>query len=191
MCEWSSLESVLKKLNKTKYLILRNYETLIANIDCDDDLDILCFDKESLVRQLRAFPITSGDKVFNYYIMIKDKKIFIDIREVGDGYYDKKWERNMLKNRVKFRESYILDNENYKYSLLYHAILHKHSIPDKYKKILREMFGNEIGDNKYTDILLCNYMCKNGYSLQEPTDKWVTFNRQNYDRLEKLMIGSL
>lgn len=187
MCGWSSLESVLNKINKTKYLILRNYETLTKNIDYGDDIDILCSDKEDLIRQIHAVPITSGDKIFNYYIMIENKKIFIDIREIGDGYYDEKWERNMLKNRVKFRNFYILDNENYKYSLLYHVIIHKYNIPIKYSKILTEMFKTEIGDDERTDILLCDYMHKKGYSLLRPTDKGVVFNSQNYDRLTRLM----
>lgn len=187
MCVGGSLENMIKKLNKTEYLILRNYEILTTDMDCGEDIDILCSDKKSLVSLIHAFPITPGNNVFNYYIIVKDKKIFIDIREIGDGYYDKKWEQDMLKNRVKFRGFYILDKENYKYSLLYHAVIHKYSISNKYSKKLREMFGDKIGDNKFTDILLCNYMCKKGYSLQEPIDKGVAFNSQNHDRLQQLM----
>lgn len=188
MWKWKSLEEFLEELNQLEYLILRNYETLMEEIDLGGDIDILCADKQYLVNQIHALPIITGDNVFNYSVMIEDKKIPIDIREIGDGYYDAKWEKNMLANRLKAEKYYVLDNENYKYSLLYHVMIHKLIIPEKHIKKLENMFGMKIDNNERIDELLCRYMYEKGYSFFVPMDKGVTLNNENVSRLSKMLV---
>ena len=162
MRKWNSLKELFTKLNELEYVILRNHETLEEEIHAGGDIDILCPEKAYLVEQIHADRRVLRDEVFNYFVMIEDKKIPIDIREVGDGYYDEKWERDLLDKRVRTTEFYIMDDENYKYSLLYHALLHKFSIKEAYIDTLNDMFGTEIGNDDGTYKLLGNYMRKMG-----------------------------
>lgn len=187
MWKWDSLEEFFVKLNEIKYVILRNYETLEKDIDMGGDIDILCSDKTYAVEQIHAYKRVSGDEVFNYFIMVGDKKIPVDVREVGDGYYDEKWEKAMLEERVKTMEYYVMDHENYKYSLLYHALLHKFEIKGIYIKRLEDMFGTKIGNNDKTYKLLGDYMRKKGYSIPVPVDRGVEFNKRNYKKICKII----
>lgn len=188
MWKWNSLKEFFEKLNEMEYVILRNYETLEEDIDAGGDIDILCSNKKYVVDQIHAYKRVSGDEIFNFFIMVGDKKIPVDIREVGDGYYDEKWEKVMLEKRMKTTEYYIMDDENYRYSLLYHALLHKFKIKEIYVVRLKNMFGTEIGNNDKTYKVLVDYMRKKGYSIPIPADRGVEFNMKKYEKLCK-MIG--
>lgn len=183
MWKWNSLKDLFGKLNEMEYVILRNHETLEEEISMGGDIDILCLKKAYVVDQIHADKRILRDETFNYFIMVKDKKIPIDIREVGDGYYDEKWEKNMLNKRIKTAGFYIMDEENYKYSLLYHALLHKFEIKETYIYRLKDMFGIEIGNDDNTYKLLGNYMRKMGYMIPIPVDKGVKFNREKYKKI--------
>lgn len=187
MWKWNSLKDLFAKLNETKYVVLRNYETLEEEIDEGGDIDILCSEKKYVVDHIHAYKRVSGDEIFNYFVMVGDKRIPIDIREVGDGYYDERWEKAMLQKRIKFMKYYIMDEENYKYSLLYHALLHKFKIREDYIKRLKDMFGIEIGNNDVTDELLGVYMHKRGYFIPIPVDKGVEFNEEKYKKICKII----
>jgi len=187
MWEWNSIENFLRKLNESEYLILRNYENLLEETFSGGDIDILCSNKEDVARQIHAILRSPESGGFNYYVVIGERKVPVDIREVGDGYYDEKWERQMLCNRIKTAQYYVMDYENYGYSLLYHAMIHKAVIAKKYVEMLGAVFGIKIGNNEQTDYLLCNYMHKNGYCFSVPKDRGVEFNVENYTRLGRVM----
>lgn len=187
MQKWNSLEELFERLNRVEYVMLRNYENLQAEIAGGGDIDILCADKEQAVNLICAYPRVQGREAFNYYTVVADEKIPIDIREVGDGYYDEAWESSMLQNRVKNADYYMMDDENYKYSLLYHALLHKAAIADKYVDLLEKMFERTIEISDGTDQLLSGYLCKKGYIISIPKDKGVEFNEENCRRLCEVM----
>ncbi len=189
MRKQDSLEELFERLNGLEYVILRNHEDLRAEIANGGDMDILCADKEQAAEQIYAYPRVPGKEVFNYYAMAADKRIPIDIREVGDGYYDEAWEKSMLQNRVKTGDFYILDEENYKYSLLYHTLLHKPAIAEKYMDLLKKMFQRTVEEGGGTDRLLSDYLCEKGYKISIPRDQGVEFNEENCRRLEKAMKG--
>lgn len=187
MWKWDSLKDLFTKLTEMDYVILRNHETLEEEVNAGGDIDILCAEKTYVVDQIHAYKRVLEDVVFNYFIIIGDKKIPIDIREVGDGYYDEKWEKNMLKKKVKTAKYYIMDDENYKYSLLYHALLHKFTIKEIYINRLESMFGIRIGNNDDTFELLGKYMREMGYSVPIPVDKGVEFDKERYKKLCKII----
>ena len=187
MWKWNSLKDLFAKLNEMEYVILRNYEALEAEIDAGGDIDILCSKKIYIVDHIHAYKRVPGDEVFNYFVIVGDKRVPIDIREVGDGYYDEKWEKAILKKRIKTIEYYIMDEENYKYSLLYHVLLHKYRIKGAYIKRLKDMFGMEIGNDDGTDKLLGNYMREMGYFIPIPVDGGVEFNKEKYKKLRKII----
>lgn len=187
MKKWNSFKEFFEELNKEKYTILRNHETMMEDIYNGGDIDILCEKKQCLVEHIHAFPRAEREVIFNYWVIIEGRKVPIDIREIGDGYYDEKWEKSMLYNRIKTVEYFILDDENYKYSLLYHAIVHKPFISEKYIKMIGNMFGKTIKNDENTDRLLCNYMTQMGYSISRPIDRGVSFNKESCARLQKIL----
>lgn len=189
MRKWNSLEELFEKLNGLEYVMIRNHENLRAEIANGGDIDILCADKEQVVNQIYAFPRVPGKEVFNYYTVVADTRLPIDIRETGDGYYDEAWERSMLSDRIKAADYYVMDDENYRYSLLYHTLLHKPAIAEKYKDLLKKMFKETIEKSERADRLLCDYLCEKGYVIAIPRDRGVEFNEENYRRLQKMMKG--
>ena len=146
---WNSVEELFGALNqKCNYLILRNYEEMHDdNALCvnHEDIDILCDDRRLLIDVMHAYP--RGKKTYGvrYYILLKNVKVPVDIRQVGDCYYDTNWEKNMLAHK-KMSElgMYVMNDEDYYYSLAYHGILQKKSFAEEYMERLY-LIGKKIG----------------------------------------------
>lgn len=180
-------ENTLKKIwNQVKdenFLVMRNYENMLDDINNSGDIDILCESKERFAGQLSANPVQQRVNSYNYYIDIDGCKIPMDIREIGDGYYDKKWEEDMLKHKESFQDYYIMTREDYVYSLLYHALIHKQSIADKYKEIFLEIF--KTCNTEELLKKLKRYMKERGYEPVYPLDAGVAFNENNFIFLQE------
>lgn len=139
MKNWKSLLEMFNELNyKNNYLILRNFEMYTKNILLEehDDIDILCDDREKIIQTMGAEKINESDDI-HFLVNIAETNIRVDIRWVGDTYYDEIWERNMLNTRIMYQGSfYVMNDENYYYSILYHEIFHKRELREDYIKRL-------------------------------------------------------
>ena len=184
MSAWTSFEEFVEELNKQKYLVLRNYENVLEELEQGGDLDILCEDKEEIVTNLKALPRNNREVCFNYYVMVQDRKLLLDIRNVGDGYYDTKWEKEMLEKRIFNGTFFIMDEENYKYSLLYHALIHKKEIPSKYINRFCDQFMQAEMNEKWPYKLLGQFIATKKYRLVKPKDPSVKFNKKNFNKLK-------
>jgi len=180
---WKNLEELFKILNETtNYVVLRNFETIFKNnINKEHpDIDILTDNYEDVVS------ITNSKSVFNKKFRVHHKvKVgngynLFDFRYVGDNYYDRAWEMDILKNKVLSGEDLYIPRQNdYFYSLLYHALIHKLSISEDYKSRFVTM-GRDLGlKNLSYDLfgnrgsafkILNNYMNKKGYHYVDPVD---------------------
>ena len=175
------IEDVFKRLNtkKIKYVVLRNWELFFDDlfIEGHNDIDLLCknsFHKGKLIKTFNAIPIanTFGSK---YISFIGGQRIILDIRIVGDGYYCKKWENNMIKNRVfDSRGFFILCNADYKHSLIYHVLIQKKDISVSYLERFKK-WELELNKNSLFSILQ-NYMSVMEYYFSKPFDKFVVQN---------------
>ena len=101
MKKWLNAQAVFQTLNENfTYLVLRNFELFYNSIlmDSHADIDLLCYkkDKKAIVKLLDAQPRLNRDDGIHYQITIAQEVIPIDLRWVGDGYYDATWEQNML-----------------------------------------------------------------------------------------------
>jgi len=127
------------------YVCLRNFEEYEDNKLTDEhlDIDVLCEDKKQFIAFSGAIPKTIRHGLLphtNYFLNISGKLIRIDIFTPGDGYYDKRWARKMLKTRVLYKNLfYVLEEEVYFYSLLYHSIVHKYEFCKDYSLKLSNM----------------------------------------------------
>jgi hypothetical protein len=176
---WTSASELFYILNACeRYVVLRNFEELPeqATLNGHDDIDFLVMDYSNFVFLL------NGRKVFNksyrvhYSIVIKGVEVLCDVRYVGDNYFDRCWQEDILKKRVLYNQFYVPDTEDLKYSVLYHALIHKSLIAEDYKVKLRHWFLNT--ELKSLRNYLALYMDEKRYKYTEPTDLSVYFNRK-------------
>jgi hypothetical protein len=175
---FDSLADVFIELNKCpelKWVITHNFDKFVTG----DDIDFLTDDYYYFMRILDTFEKPKGSK-FNSisdggtsvrnYITVGCKNIPIDIRYVGDNFYDKKLQTDMLNSRVKHPNGFYVPNpEMHLYSLIYHAIIHKKTISSTYIKVFNQYGIDDSSINKRDLRNILNiYMTKNGYSYCKP-----------------------
>ena len=172
---YDSLEDFFLSINnKTNYLVLRNYEGFSSGVFLLDhpDIDILCDNSENFLLLIKSKSRTNNIKdTIHRKVIIGEKDVAVDIRSVGDGYYCSEWEREMLETKVLYNNLfYVLNTENYYYSLLYHAHFQKDVISNDYVTKLR-MMGRSLGVSDKDSISLTTleaYMRKKNYKFTYP-----------------------
>lgn len=190
------------KDSSIEYAILRNYENLLEEslyVDGHGDIDLICSNSKQLAQYLNARPheghIQNGvhDEV-HYYIHINHDYVSLDLRFVGDGYYCEKWQKEMLERRTMQNGFYVLDDIDYFYSLIYHAIFQKKNLTDEYKNRLKKMAEN-VGilvrepSTQFFVGLLEDFMVKNDYQYVYPLDKHVPLKTKHIQKIRLLKIN--
>ena len=169
----------LNKFKKLTYVVLRDQRTE------KDDIDILVNDYflfkriadcHSYKNKILNFISNSGDpledggfKVANY-IKIKNKIIKLDVRYIGDGYFDTKWQKKILESRKFYRGYYIPCKENLTYTLLYHIVYHKGYIDKKYTVFLKKI--NKLKTINLNEIMIMvnRHLKLKKYKISRPSD---------------------
>jgi predicted Ser/Thr protein kinase len=113
-------------------------------------------------------------------VNIAGQEITVDIRFVGDGYYCEEWERKILAGRVKLGNIWVPDTENLFYSLLYHALVHKPRLSNRYRRMLGEMAPTVGMDGQ---------IAESDGQLWACLDQFMLVNRYTYDRPSELAIS--
>lgn len=162
-----------------EYLIMRNWEGFYDDIliEGHNDIDVLCANQKSRDMLTDAF---TAKKVtldgFHFSFIHRGMEVTLDTRIVGDGYYDINWQRSMLKNRVRNPLGfYVMSDEDYFYSLAYHAIYQKKAgLSEEYRERLAEM-RPECKDYQQADYIkaLHEYMLRHGYFYTHTVDDSV------------------
>lgn len=186
--EFKSIHEVINTLKhqQVNYLILRNYDNMLSDdiyMDGHGDVDCLCVDARHMSNILGAKVYTNKpNQVCNdgthFYILIRGKEVSLDLRHVGDGYYCEKWQRDMLSRKVEHDGYYVMEKEDYFYSLIYHAILQKPYLSLEYRQRLSKMaielgFEDKLYSEKELICMLELYMQKHGYTYTYPMDIFV------------------
>lgn len=188
---WESISQLFYILNLTiDYVVLRNFECLPEqyHMKSHGDIDLLTnnYTEICLITNSKPF-FNEPDRVLNK-VKIAQEEVLFDFRHVGDGYYDQEWESSILKNRkLSDKGFYIPDDEDYFYTLLYHAVIHKPRVSRDYINRLLEMAEN-IGIQHFSYQTLTqedefkhfmeDYLNKKGYRYTVPKDPSVYFNRK-------------
>lgn len=202
--KFSTLEVFFEQLNRTdglEYVVLRNFENFPgqATLAEHPDIDILVNDYYLFKRVTggigykHKLPNSShssgpayeygGYKVANK-VMIGGQDLTVDVRFVGDDYYDAKWQLSILRNRVRRGCFFVPDSTNLFYSLLYHALVHKRRLSEDYRDRLTRMACDlrdvEVEKVQYNErefwALLDTYMGKAGYRYVRPRELNIPFN---------------
>lgn len=169
------------------YVILRNWENFYDDlfIEGHNDIDILCKNekhKKKIINIFDAQPAKNNFYNSKYFFVWLNKKIYLDFRVVGDGYYCKRWEKNMLESKVLNEKGfYSLNQNDYFYSLIYHAMIHKGCLINDYRSVL-----NSIKQVDDFETELIHFMKANKYFLSVPLDKYV--GQYNIKKFSKYLL---
>lgn len=172
--------------NAIEYCVLRNHECLPEEytIEGHGDIDLLVENKNYILYLTLAKPIFRESYRVYHTIMISGLEVPFDFRYVGDNYYDRPWEENILKTRVLQKDSFYTPNTIHQYfTLLYHAYIQKWEVKEdyfpkltNYAKEINEVFIPEI---EPTIKQLDAFMEDNRYEYTIPIDKSVVYNTKN------------
>lgn len=155
---FDDLDSALAAIT-CDYVVLRNFDG-----EQTGDVDLLVHDLAEAVRSLGALRVNPEPYRVQYAVRIGGQWVPFDLRHVGDGYYDEKWQRNILDAREGNRP----DDEHWYYSLLYHALHHKGTLSGYADTLERIRPGAQ-----HTREALGAWMDKQGYRYTHPSDVTV------------------
>lgn len=185
---WNNFDELFYILNLTSnYIVLRNFDNLEEQLTTTHpDVDILTENKNLTKDILNAVETTNKSYRVQHSVKINNKDINFDIRYVGDNYYDKNWEIELLQTKVKHEKGfYIPDNLNLFYSLIYHALIHKQHISEDYINQFLALSIRLNLDCKVYNLIdtslfdrLLSYMNEHNYDIVEPYDLSVFFNER-------------
>jgi len=196
--EWSSFEDFISYANKHfNWVVLRNFEYLPDNFFGNDkDVDILCNDFPNFIQSMKLKKRSYGTAA--YFTTIDFKIVHFDVRFLGDGYYDKLWEYQILSNKVYTDKGVPRpDDLNYFYSLLYHAKIQKNFFNPNYMKrilALSKIIGEkkikleDLDNDSYLANLLSLFMIKNQYYYTSPLDINVGKNKRFLRKMSKVVL---
>ena len=183
MKNWKSAEHVFNALNDNfPYIVIRNFEDFFNSLLMDDhaDLDLLCKkkDRKKIIRLLEAEPRLDRDDGIHFQFQVASQQIPLDIRYDGDGYYDKNWEKAMLRSRILDpRGFYRMNADEYFWSLLYHALYHKGTISKEYLLRLEEMKPELFpADQGGLEAHLSRFMRKHHYYYTISKDHYLWYH---------------
>jgi hypothetical protein len=195
---WESFNELFEILNLTsKYVVLRNYDNLESQFtSLHPDVDLLVENKEQTIDILNAKATTNKKYRVQYSVKINNKNINFDLRHVGDGYYDYRWENDILKRKIKLENIFVPDDLNLFYSLLYHVFIHKKNVSSDYlvdfialsKPINLKLKTSDLLEENLMDMLL-TFMHEEKYSFIEPNDLTVYYNTNILKRRIALKVS--
>ena len=175
---WRSLSEMFAFLGETiPYAVLRNGEALPEGFDpLHDDIDMLVANVDDCVGLLGARKAPSGGAL--HVVEVGGRDVKLDLRSVGDGYFDEGWERRMLSSRVVNAHGvYVLSPENHFHALVYHALYQKRAIARDYPRKARAAAAaiGVAGDGfDAWAMALEAFMARNGYRFARPRDRTVS-----------------
>ena len=188
---FNSKKDLFKRLNeskKLKYVLLRDQKSEKEDIDIlvnDYFLFKRIADCHSYKNKNLNFISNSGDpiedggfKVANFVKIKNNKVIKLDVRYIGDGYFDNNWQKNILNNRKFYQGHYIPSKENFTYSLLYHIVYHKGYIDKKYVFLLKKALKLNTVDLKQTMTTINKYLKLKKYKITRPFDLTIPITHQ-------------
>lgn len=187
---WETWEDFFSVLNYTSdYLVLRGFEGL-PRFNKQKDLDVLTAKYQRFASAAGALQVPH--QPYKGVVYVDGEKISLDIRYVGDDYYDASWAKEMLLTKIMKDGVQIPRADHYFFSLLFHAKVQKPQVKPDYIGILDQLAtalnfewfkADTIDDDKAMGILLNGYFKSNGYFYKDPLDSGVY---KNYSVIREL-----
>lgn len=183
---WKNWEEFFSTLSlAVTFVVLRNYDNFKSvNNTIHGDTDLLVDDFNTAVTVSVAKKSVKGKNRVLYTTIIAGKEELIDFRSCGDGYYCEEWEQAILARRIQYTTPYVMIpcKNDYRYSLLYHALVQKPFMAEDYKETLISLFGT-IERAKLKEILDA-YMTTNHYKYSKPKDGSVYIHPDYFSKID-------
>lgn len=204
---WDSWHHLFSTLYySTSYLILRGFHDFPNNLE--GDLDFLCPNFQELASSINMI---QSERLYKGKIIVSNNEIKVDIRHYGDGYFPILWQKDMMMSRSFNGSFYIPSNDHYFFSILYHAAIHKRSIPKKYIKELSNhskhfqfdfnLNEDSFNNKKHIQSILRGFFEGSGYKYEPSQDPGVYKNlcyinalkstNNNYNKYKGKLINSI
>lgn len=190
MKKWKSLSDVFQNVPEDcLYVILRSYEKLHEKSfpESGKDIDVLCERPEKFLQAINAEPQYGKDDGLHYAVSVDGHRIPIDIMPCGVGYYCAEWEKHMLNHRrlAENGKWYVLEEQDYCFSLLYHVLLHKPSVSEKDIHKCEETFQRYdrfLPDHRQYNKYMVKYMrnMKYRYTVPVLNGSELYVNKENF-----------
>ena len=183
-----------------KYVVLRNYENMHKDnffVGGHEDIDILVDDVDKFVAATGVVPKMWPEDKWHFIVFIEGMGIPLDVREVGDCYYDPKWEADILERRQIADNGnwFVMSENDYYYTLAYHSILQKYQTSQEYIKRLDSMaekLGLNVQGEKHHLKQLDVFMKTCKYKYTPPKDTSVSLmlsKMKNKTKIVRCMGG--
>ncbi len=152
---WPCLRDAFDALNHlVSYVVLRNFENLLDGHSSGDwhssgdreQVDLLVADYKEAIRILNARPVLGlvprwGGR---FQVTVAGRRIICEIRFVGDGYFDRQWQHEVLQRRRRLDTGiYVPSSRDYFETLAYHALAHQRELSSDDARLLAAMAAAE------------------------------------------------
>jgi hypothetical protein len=187
---WRDLRHLFYVLNSTvPYVVLRNFEPFPDEFYAKQhgDIDLLVPNFKDACFIINAVPVFKAKYRVHTTVQIGGEAVRFDLRWVGDGYYDARWEQTILDERILRPGGFYTPSEKHHfYGLLYHALVQKPAIAPDYgrrlidhAKIMKLSIdqSGELNRQRATE-LLAKYLKHYDYAFTQPRDKSVYVNNE-------------
>lgn len=185
---WSNITEMFEILNlASNHVMLRAFEAFPPwEVPSEGDLDVLCDDLSAFVSAVNGRLVDVRRRSSKTVVRIAGVEIPVDVRYVGDGYYDSRWQVDTLRHQVDHQGLVARPRgDDYFFSLLYHAKLQKSHVKAEYIELLPQL-AHSIGLEWFTaeDVLsdqaaadvLSGFLEGRGYTYVKPVDTGVRTN---------------
>jgi hypothetical protein len=185
---WPNLRALFEHLVRAvDCMVLRNFEQLPTALSAGDaDVDALCRSPHDVAAIANATVRVDANGKFACETLVGGAALQMDLRFVGDGYYDAAWQGDMLARSQLHHGCVVVPSpQDHFFSLLYHAKLHKRAVKPAYGPRLTALaralglpaYGNtDLTQEDEASGLLAGFLAASHYRLNMPLDVWVDFN---------------
>lgn len=199
---WNNLSEMFEVMRYAcNAVVLRGYEELRdagrGESFSVDEIDIVCDDLGTLSGAACATPTNSDPSKSAFTTMVCGRTVKLDARSIGDGYYDARWQQQMLETATWDEGGFpALEPVNYLFSLLYHAKVQKPTVKPLYQQVLPDLaqqvglpsdVAHQVASDEVAARLLSGYLQANNYRIPATRDRGVHRNRRFTARLSSFV----
>lgn len=196
---WADLGQLASVLRRaSEYVVLRNFESLPDSLDEDPEIDVLARDRLDFAAVVNADPLDGSGGGSQFGTRVAGCHTVFDVRWVGDGYLDRRWQDEMLRRRRRPPEGLSVPRaDDYFFSLLYHTKIQKPEVKPAYLPRLRQLaleldlpdhLATHVTEDAVAATILDGFLAGHGYDVPRTVDRGVHRNSAFVALLERTTV---
>ena len=190
---WRSIDELLEAIDVTmEYVVLDGLDGTTTSPDGSETLALLAEDRWWAASIANARSLDRWRESGCHAVRIAGRTVPLELREIGDGYFDAEWQRAVLRNRVRHPSGpFVPASIDQLYLALYRGLVHHAELPVGLAESLVERarhaslpaadFSNPVAAKAVLD----NFLATRGYRYVYPRDRAVAFNAEVAGPVEK------